>query len=303
MSLVATAIGDRAQAAEGGGSHYLPGAVGDAFLALPPESGFQIANVSWFQSGSLGTTLLEGQVGLGLDTDTFINLTSLSYTFEQPVLGGRYTIGIAVPFGYATLDGALTGPLGGQIAFSDDSFALSDIAITPIQLNWNSGPWSFKFSETIIAPTGSYSTSDNDLVDLGRNYWSFDTVGAVTWFNPESGMEFSTAAGIMINTENSDTDYDTGNEFHLDATFNQFLSPNFALGLRGYYYKQLTGDSGAGATLGSYKSSSYGIGPGFVWTPDAAGGGLTLLGKWMHDLDAKNRFEADYFTLTAAWTF
>ncbi|WP_170424975.1 SphA family protein [Ruegeria arenilitoris] len=302
-SLVAAAIGDVAQAAEGGGSHYLPGVLGDIFLALPPEPGFQVANVSWFQTGSLGTTLLEGQVGLDLDTDTFINMTSLAYTFEQPVLGGLYTIAMAVPFGYASLDGALTGPLGGQIPFSDDSLALSDIAFTPIQLNWNSGPWSFRFAETIIAPTGAYSTADADLVNLGRNYWSFDTVGAVTWFNPETGTEFSAAAGIMINTENSATDYKTGNEFHLDAVYNQFLSPELAVGLRGYYYQQLTADSGSGATLGAFKSSSYGIGPGFVWIPESAGGGLTILGKWMHDFGAENRFEADYVTLTAAWTF
>ena len=302
-SLILVAGSDAVLAAEGGGSHYLPGAVGDIFLALPPEPGLQVANVSWFQTGSMGATLLEGQVGLDLGVDTFINLTSLTYTFEQPVFGGSYTVGMAIPFGYAALDGALTGPLGGRLPFSDDSFALSDIAITPIQLNWNSGLWSFKLSETIVAPTGAYSTSDTDLVNLGRNYWSFDTVGAFTWFNPESGTEVSASAGIMVNTENSATNYKTGNEFHLDAVFNQFLSPGLSIGLRGYYYKQLTADSGAGATLGTYKSSSYGFGPGFVWIPENAGGGLTILGKWMHDFGAENRFKADYITLTAAWSF
>ena len=28
-----------------------------------------------------------------------------------------------------------------------------------------------------------------------------------------------------------------------------------------------------------------------------------VLGKWMHDFDAENRFESDYFTLTGAWSF
>ena len=255
-SLMVAVIGDAAQAAEGGSSHYLPGAAGDIFLALPPEPGLQVANVSWFQRGSLGTTLLEGRVGLGLDTDTFINMTSLTYTFKQPVLGGRFTIGTAIPFGYSTLDGVIIGPLGGRLTFSDDSFALSDIAFTPIQLNWNTGAWSFKFAETIIAPTGAYSTASADIVNLGRNYWSLDTVGAVTWFNPDSGREFSAAAGLMVNTENSATNYRTGNEFHLDAAFNQFLSPGVAVGLRGYYYNQVTADSGTGATLGAYKSLS-----------------------------------------------
>jgi hypothetical protein len=302
-SLIVAAIGDVGQAAEGGGSHYLPGALGDIFLALPPEPGFQVANIFWYQTGSAGAAVLEGRVSLDMGLDLFLNITSLTYTFEEPVLGGQYTIGAAIPFGSASLDGALTGRLGGRVGFSDDSFGLSDIAFTPIQLNWNSGPWSFRFSETIVAPTGAYSTTDGGLVDLGRNYWSFDTVGAATWFNAESGTEVSAAAGFMVNTENPATNYKTGNEFHLDAVANQFLSPDFAIGLRGYYYQQLTADSSAGATLGAFKSSSYGIGPGFVWTPEKAAGGLTVLGKWMHDFGAENRFDSDYLTLTAAWTF
>jgi len=290
-------------AAEGASSHYLPGAGGDIFLALPPEPGFQMADVLWYQTGSTNTAILEGLVTFGLDLDLFLNLVSMSYTFETPVLGGRYTIGAAIPFGYGDMEGSLTGPLGGRIGFSDDSFDLSDIAIIPIQLNWSSGLWTFKLYESIVAPTGGYDDTGTDLVNLGRNYWSFDTVGAVTWFNPDSGTEVSIAPGVMFNTENSDTDYETGTEFHLDFVANQFISETIAIGLRGYYYRQLTGDSGAGATLGDFKSESVAVGPGFVWIPAAADGSMTVLGKWMHDFSADNRFESDYITLTVAWKF
>ena len=290
-------------AAEGASSHYLPGAGGDIFLAMPPEPGYQFANTFWYQTGSTDVALLEGRVGLGMDLDLFLNLAAATYTFEAPVLGGRYTMGVAVPFGNASLDGSLVGPLGGIIGFSDDSFNLSDIALIPFQMNWSSGLWSFKLSESIVAPTGGYDTSGSDLANLGRNYWSFDTVGAVTWFNPESGTEVSIAPGVMVNTENPATDYKTGTEFHMDFVANQFLSENLAVGLRGYYYKQLTGDSGSGATLGDFKSESFGIGPGFVWIPKSGGGKFTVLGKWMHDFSAERRFESDYVTLTGAWKF
>jgi hypothetical protein len=39
------------------------------------------------------------------------------------------------------------------------------------------------------------------------------------------------------------------------------------------------------------------------WIPEFGGGKLTVLGKWMHDFTAENRFESDYFTLTGAWKF
>jgi hypothetical protein len=89
-----------------------------------------------------------------------------------------------------------------------------------LQLNWSVGELSFKFAEAIIAPTGGYDI--NEQVNLGRNYWSFDTVGAATWLHTATGSEVSVAPGIMLNTENDDTDYTTGAEFHVDFTANQF---------------------------------------------------------------------------------
>ncbi len=294
--------GSRAlQAAEGASSHYLPGANGDMFLAALPKPGWQVANTLLYQSGDAAEAVLEGQIDLNLDMASFLDLLAVTYTFEKPVLGGTYTIGAVLPFGSADLDATVTGPGGGQLGVSDDSFDISDVALIPVQINWASGPWSFKVAEIIVAPTGGYSLSN--LVNLGRNYWSFDTVGAVTWFDPERGTEVSVAPGVMVNTENSDTEYRTGTEFHLDFTANQFLAANFALGVRGYYYQQLSGDSGDGALLGDFKSDSFGAGPGFVWIPKSGGGRLTVLGKWLHDFSAENRFESDYFTITGAWKF
>jgi hypothetical protein len=270
-------------------------------LAVPPAPGLTVANTVWFQTGSLGSAVLGGNVELGLDLDLALNLASASYTFETPVLGGAYTMAAMVPFGYANLSASLTGPGGGRIDASGDSFALSDIALIPVQLNWSAGAFSFKASQAIIAPTGAYDASD--AINLGRNYWSFDTAAAVTWFDPEGGREVSLAPGIMFNTENPDTDYRTGAEFHLDFTATQFVSESFAVGLRGYWYKQISGDSGAGAVLGDFKSESVGLGLGFLWTPPVGDGRLSIAGKWMHDVYADNRFEADYFTLTGAWNF
>lgn len=288
-------------AAEGGSSHYLPGASGDIFLATPPKPGFQLANTLWFQSGDAGSAVLQGKVNVGLDLNLFLNLTALTYTFEQPVLGGTYTFGAIVPIGYADLDATVIGAAGRQFSASDNSFNLSDMVFIPVQLNWTAGKWSFKAAETVIAPTGGYDTSNT--VNLGRNYWSFDTAAAITWFNADSGTEVSVMPGIMLNTQNNATDYQTGAELHVDFTANQFLSETFALGLRGYYYRQLTGDSGSGAKLGDFKSESFGVGPGFVWIPPVGGGKLTILGKWIHDFNADDRFESDYVTLTGAWKF
>ena len=299
LALVASGP-QRTQAAEAGGSHYLPGAVGDVALAAPPPPGFLAANTLWVQSGQAGAAVLQGQVKVGLDLDVALDLLAASYTFERPVLGASYTIGALVPFGYANLEATLSGG-GGSVSASGDSFHLSDIALIPLQLNWQVGQFSLKFAEVVVAPTGGYDV--NKAVNLGRNYWSFDTTGAVTWFSKDGSVELSLAPGLMINTENPDTNYRTGAEFHADATANYFLAPGFAVGLRGYYYDQVSDDSGSGAALGDFRSSSMGAGPGFFWAPPSLQGRLSVFGKWMHDFSADNRFKSDYFTIGGAWKF
>jgi hypothetical protein len=270
-------------------------------LASVSEPGLQVANTVWLQSGDAGAAVLQGLVDLDLETTTVLNVLAGSYTFKTDLTRGTYTIAAGVPFGYADLDATLTRPGGGSIRASENSFELSDIFLIPVQLNWGVADFSFKLAQAIIAPTGGYDV--NEVVSLGRNYWSFDTVGAVTWLSSKTGTEISIAPGIMLNTRNQDTDYKTGAEFHLDFTINQFLSETFAIGLRGYYYRQVTGDSGSGALLGDFKGESVGIGPGLFWSPKAAGGRLVFLGEWMHDLLAENRFDSDYITLAVAWAF
>ena len=183
----------------------------------------------------------------------------------------------------------------------DNVTGLGDISLLPAAFYWNNGNWYYNLYENIVAPTGKYDVNDN--VNVGRNYWSFDTVFAVTNLNMTTGRDFSLVAGYMINTENDATDYKTGHELHVDVMLNQFFSEEFALGLHGYYYRQVTGDSGSGAILGDFKGESYAIGPSFLWMPKSGGGKFSVTGTWLHDLHATDRLEGDYAVVTLAWQF
>ena len=99
------------------------------------------------------------------------------------------------------------------------------------------------------------------LANIGIGHAAFDAGGGYTYLNPQSGREFSVVGGLTYNWENSDTKYKNGVDSHIDWAASQFLSANWEVGLAGYVYYQLTGDSGSGAKLGPFKSRVAAIGP------------------------------------------
>ena len=65
----------------------------------------------------------------------------------------------------------------------------------------------------------------------------------------------------------------------------------------------ITGDSGSGALLGSFKGESIGGGLGFSWIPKSAGGKFSVSASWVRDIYTRKRLDADYVSLTLALTF
>ena len=287
-------------AAEGASSNYFPGAYGNLLVAVAPEPGPVLANQNLFYTAEADRAVLQGRVDTSVEIDAFYTLLQGLYVWDAPAVGGRFAVGGYVQLGYASLDASRTAALG-PISVSDDEFAVGDSGLIPASFYWNAGSFNFNLYELVIVPTGQYG--EGNTVNIGRNYWSFDTVAAATWFNTETGTEISVVPGLMVNTENPDTNYRTGSEFHIDFMVNQFLSETLTVGVHGYGYKQIEGDSGSGAILGDFKGESYGLGPSASWIPKFGGGNLAISATWLHDIDATNRLEGDYGALTIAMTF
>ncbi|MGH8760302.1 MAG: SphA family protein, partial [Burkholderiales bacterium] len=87
---------------------------------------------------------------------------------------------------------------------------------------------------------------------------------------------------------------------HLDWAASQFLSEQVHVGLVGYVYKQLTGDSGSGAQLGDFKSQVSAVGPqaGYFFKVGDRQWYANL--KGYYEFDAKNRPEGWNVWLTLA---
>ena len=75
------------------------------------------------------------------------------------------------------------------------------------------------------------------------------------------------------------------------------------IGLVGYVYHQLSGDSGSGATLGDFESRVYAVGPqaGYFFPVGKAQGYLNLRGYY--EFDASKRVEGWNAWLTLSYPF
>ena len=88
---------------------------------------------------------------------------------------------------------------------------------------------------------------------------------------------------------NPSTNYKNGIDFHLDWGASQFLSKQVLVGLVGYVYDPVTGDSGSGDKVGSFESRVIGVGPqiGYLFPVGDMQGYLNL--KGYGEFDAHDR--------------
>ena len=78
-----------------------------------------------------------------------------------------------------------------------------------------------------------------------------------TYLDQKTGHEFSAVTGLTYNFKNTSTDYQNGIDWHLDWGASQFLSKQFFIGAVGYFYQQITPDSGQAAFLGPFESARH----------------------------------------------
>jgi len=289
-----------AVASEGGTSFYLLGQRGQGAAMLPTVEGVFFSWPTYYYSGDVsGRQELEtgGAVTLGLDADVVLTLPTALWMTSVDVLGGD--LGFAGTFVYGksdlSADLAISIPdiIDTTVATSDDRWAVGDPVLSAF-LAWHGENYYYTLTPSVNVPVGNYDVGR--LSNTSLNRWAGDITAAGTWLFPNNKIELSAATGITFNGENDDTDYETGTEFHLEsAAFYQFTQA-FSAGLNGYYYKQLSGDSGKGATLGSLKGRVAALGPGASGTFMVGPAPVSVSFRYFREFSVKNRLEGD-----AAW--
>jgi hypothetical protein len=279
---------------EGGVSFWFPGQYG-SLAAVPAEPAWSMPLIYYHNSSDArGSREFApgGRITLGLEAQIDLLLFVPTYVFATPVAGGQAAVSVTGAYGRVEVgvDATLTGPGGGVVsgAESDSTTGFADL-YPSASLRWNNGVHNSMIYTMLGVPVGSYKVGQ--LANIGLNHWSVDAGGGYTYLNTDTGREFSAVAGATYNFENPDTDYQNGVSLHLDWGASQFLSEQTHVGLVGYFYHQITGDSGAGAVLGDFKSRVNGIGPqvGYLFQMGELQAYLNLKGYW--EFGAKHRPE------------
>lgn len=286
----------QAQASEGGASIYLLGTGGPGAAVLPPIEGLFLLNTLYHYDGkSEGSRqfVVGGNLVAGLKANINADFPIVLFVPTTNLAGGTLVVGGTIPMGEPAIDvsAVITGPRGNTavISRSDNKFIVGDPLLLA-NLGWKTGKTHITLATFVNVPIGDYRK--DELSNLAFHRWAADASLAVTWLDEEAGWDLSGKAGFTFNGENHWTDYNTGTEFHAEAAIEKKLSPAWSLGVQGYYFDQVSGDTGRGATLGPFKGRVAGAGVTGAYNFKIAGKiPATLRLHAMTEFDARNRLE------------
>jgi hypothetical protein len=268
-------VSQPASADEGGESFWTPGSFG-SLAATPSQPGFSLTSAYYHTSttagsevararliriGRLQASVAESVSAISISPEDLAMVTP-SYTFATPVFGGQAAVALQATYGRkrTTDDVVFNTPLlVGPSAITQSRFdTISDTVtgfgdLSPqFSLRWSADVHNVMTYVTGNIPVGTYNAAR--LSNIGIGHGALDGGLGYTYFNEQTGLEFSAVAGLTYNFINPHTQYQNGVDFHLDWGASRFLTKQLQIGLVGYLYNQVSCDGGSGDRVGCFQS-------------------------------------------------
>jgi hypothetical protein len=292
----ATLATQASHAAENGIGVYLLGSKGPDAAVLPPEGVFW-QNDFYLYDGSVSGSKplpIAGRVTLNASETLPIVLPTFIWATPWTLLGGRVAFTASEPIGGPNINAdVVAGPM--TVHESDSVFNFGDPQLSAL-IGWQAGDFHWTSNVMVNVPVGQY---DKDaLANMAFHRWAVDLSEAGTYLDTRTGLEASLVAGFTLNGENPETNYRTGTEFHLEGSLTKAITRQFSAGAVGYYYQQVSADSGSGAVLGSFEGRVAALGVTGAYQFNIGEIPVTTRLKVYREFDATNRAEgtAGYLT-------
>jgi len=274
-------------AALAGSGHYVNGVEGIKAATLPPEGVYWRMYNVYYTADELRDKHGD-KVDADFDVDVFCLVNRLVYSSGIEVLGGNLVADICVPLVYTDI----SMKAGGMTLFDDNEFGLGDILIEPAILAWHGPRYDAALGVGVYLPTGDFDA--DEPASPGKGFWTgMLTAGATFYFDEARTWSASILSRYEIHSEQEDTDFTPGNDFHFEWGVGKTVAKIWDIGLAGYCRWQVTDDSGPGTT--DDREQAYAIGPEVsVFFPDW-GLGLSLRSLW--EFENKVNTEGNITTL------
>lgn len=279
------AVVPAAQAVEGA-VQYPHGAEGFYAGALPPPGTYFLAYGIHYQGTRQDSS---GNDAAG-DVELTVNAIAprVVHMTDKTILGANWGMHAIVPVFRNTLKVGATG-------FKDTQTGLGDITVNPLILAWHRPDLHYAFGLDVNIPTGKYDKARAN--NIGANYWSFEPLFAVTWL-PGDGWELNGKLMYNYKLENNATDYQSGDEVHLDYTVGKTVLDNLTLGVGGYWVRQVQDDEQRGVEMNN-SAHVLSVGPQVKYQA----GATSLIAKWHHEVVSKSAFQGDRVILKMVTPF
>jgi len=255
------------------GDQYPNGAETFMAGALPPPGTYFI-NYAGYYSGTLhdgnGNEINAVKVGALFNTLRIVHVTDIK------IFGGNYLVHALIPLINQNI----------EVAGNDNKkTGTGDITINPFAIAWHWPEFHMVSGLDINLPTGTYN-QNTPFENIGQNYYTLEPLVAGTYINSD-GWEISAKLMYSIHSENDDTKYQSGDEFHMDYGVNKHNGP-WSYGIGGYYLKQLGNDKQNNVSVGK-KGKVFAVGPQANYTHN----GMQFIFKWQNESSVENRFGGD----------
>lgn len=274
-------------ATEGGGSMYPMGAENYLSGAMPPPGLYGTVYAQHYRADRL-----RGNDGRQLPVDFRLRADVIAprvvWVTEQKVLGGSLAFHAIAPLVElkVSLDGA-----------SQRKRELGDITFGPGLGYHYSEKMHAAYGIDFFAPTGRFDC--DDLVNIGRNYWTVQPVAAFSYVDPD-GLNIDIKTMYDFNLRNRETDYRSGQELHADYAIGWGLRNGWVLGVGGYVYRQTTDDDVRGERVDDNKGRAFAIGPSIKYSSQQ---GWFVTAKWQQERAVRNRAEGEAYWLKLVFPF
>ncbi|MES2264824.1 MAG: transporter [Pseudomonadota bacterium] len=262
-----------AQATEGGGSMYPNGVDNFAAGAMPPPGTYGMLFGQHYTADQLNDR--DGnRIPLAFKVTANVLAPRFIWVTGQKIAGGDLALHAIVPL--VELDVAVGGA-------RQKKSGLGDIT-TGFSLGYHHSPQLHTLAGIdFFLPTGGYDK--NDMTNIGRNYWATEPVYIASYIEPR-GLNADIKLGYLLNRENKDSHYRSGQEFHFDYALGWGVADGWVVGAGGYYYRQTTEDKANGASLAGSKGQAFAIGPSVKYD---SGKGWFMTLKWQKESSVENR--------------